>query len=157
MLSCHDEKLSHHPTTFTNVLLHQLGPRHPNELAIRMMRDSSRQQRLSCSRWTVQQDTFRLGDTERFEEFGVFDGKLDDFFDFLDLLVESTYHLVRAVGNFLDHHEGDERVDFVGEDLVNCVGVTAKGYAEGGLEVSDVNFRVEVDDCQEWRFVSSWA
>jgi hypothetical protein len=51
----------------------------------------------------------------------MFDGQLDDFLDFFNLLVETTDHLVCTVGDFLNHHEGDKWVNFVGENFVDGV------------------------------------
>ena len=63
---------------------------------------------------TVEEDAFRLRDTERFEEFGVFEAELNHFFDLFDLLVQTTNHVVGAVGDLFDHHEGDEGIDLAG-------------------------------------------
>jgi hypothetical protein len=41
----------------------------------------------------------------------VLEAELDDFLDFLDLLVQTTNHVVCAVRNLLNHHEGDKGVD----------------------------------------------
>jgi len=123
MLPGHHEQLPDHPTSLSNVLLHQLGPTNSNEPTIGVMSDRTSEQSLSRSRRTVEEDSLGLSDSESVEEFGVFDGEFDDFLDLLDLLVESSDHFVRGVRDLLDHHEGDERIDLVGEDLVEFVGV----------------------------------
>ncbi len=146
MLSGHDEQLSHHPATLTNVLLHQFATADPDELAIRMMRYCSSQEGLACSWRTVQEDTLRLCDTQRLEQFRMLHRELDDFLDLFNLLVETTDHLVRAVRDFLDHHERNQRVYFIRENFVNGVRVGAESNTEGSFELVDVDFRVKVDD-----------
>ena len=118
VLARHDEQLADHPAALADVLLHELGAGHADEPAVGVVRDGTREERLSGTRGAIEENTLWLGDTERLEELGVLDGKFDDLLDFLNLLVETADHLVCAVWDFLNHHEGDERVDFVGEDLV---------------------------------------
>lgn len=101
------EDRTNHARPFSNILLHELTPADPDELAVRVVRDGPRQEGLSSSRRAVEEDSLRLGDTEGVEELRVLDGELDDLLDLLDLLVQSSDHLVRRVGNLLDHHEGD--------------------------------------------------
>ena len=60
----------------------------------------------------------------------MFDGQFDDFFDLFDLFVETADHLVCRVGNFLNHHQRDEGVDFVGQYFVEGVRVVTEGNSE---------------------------
>lgn len=55
----HDEQLSHHARALSNVFLHQLRPRHTDKGAVGVVRDSTRQQRLACAGWPVQQHTLQ--------------------------------------------------------------------------------------------------
>ena len=146
MFSRHNEKLADHATTLSNVLLHELGAGDTDELAVRVVRDSTCEEGLTRTRWAVQKDTLRLGDTERLEKLWVLDGELDDLLDLLNLFVETANHLVRAVWNFLDHHKGHERVDLVGQDLVYRVRVGAEGDTKGRSELVNVDIGVSVND-----------
>lgn len=146
VFTSHDEQLTDHARTLTNVLLHKLGTRHANEAAVGVVGDSTGEEGLTRTGGSVQEDTLGLSDTERLEEFGVLDGKLDNLLDFLDLLVETTDHLVRRVGNLLHHHERDERVDLVWQDRVEEVRVGAESDAEVGSEGGDGDIRREVDN-----------
>jgi hypothetical protein len=112
---------TYHPGTLSNVLLHELTTTDTDELALGVVSDGPRQQRLSGPRRSVEQHTLGLSDTESVEELGVLDGQLDDFLDLLDLLVESSDHLVRRIRHLLDHHERDEWVLLRGEDRVELV------------------------------------
>lgn len=107
---------------------------------------SSGQQSLSCSRWAIEQDTFGLCDSQRLKELWVLDWQLNDLFDFLDLAVQTTDHLVRAIGDLFDHHERNERIDLVGQDLVQGVRVRTKGDAQRWSEGGDVDVWGKVDD-----------
>lgn len=155
VLSGHDEQLPDHPTTFTDVFLHQLTSTDSDEFAVGMMCHRTRQQSLSRTGRSVEQNALGLGDTQSLEELGVLDGQLDDLLDFFNLFVEPTDHLVGAVGDLLDHHEGDEWINFVGKDFVDGVGVGAEGDTEGHLELRDIDFWVNVDDWESKRFIKS--
>lgn len=72
-----------------------------------MMRDRPREQSLSRPRRTIKQDSFGLGDPERVEQLGMLDGKLNHFLDLLDLLVQSSDHFIRRIGDLFNHHESD--------------------------------------------------
>lgn len=83
--------------------------------------------------------------------------ELDDFFDFFDLLVEAADHVVGAVGDFLDHHEGDEGVDGGGEDLFELVGVGEEGDAFADGEFGDVDGVGYVDHWMIPRKFQTWS
>ena len=87
-----------------------------------------------------------MGDAEGFEEFGVFETQLDDFFDFFDLLGETADHVVGAVWDLFDHHEGDEGIDGGGKGLFELVGVGEEGDAFADGEFGDVDAVGDVDD-----------
>ncbi len=123
MLPRHDEQLAHHAAALANVLLHQLGTGHADELAVGVVGHGAGQERLPCARRAIEQYTLGLRNTERLEQLGVFESELDDLLDFLDLLVQATNHVVGAVGYLLDHHEGDERVDGGWEHLLELIRV----------------------------------
>lgn len=110
------------------------------------MCDGTSQEGFTRSRRTVQEDTFRLSDTECIEEFRVFNGEFNDFFDLFDLLFESSNHLVSRVGNFLDHHHLDERVLFRWQDRVELVRVGAEGDSEVRSELRELDRRGKVDN-----------
>lgn len=57
------------------------------------------------------------------------DWQLNHFLDLLDLLVQATNHLIGGVRHFLHHHEGDQRVHLVGQDLMKGVAVIAQCHA----------------------------
>ena len=71
-----------------------------------MMSNGSSEQSFSSSRRTVHEHSFGLSNTERLKYFGVFDGQFDNFFHFLDLLVETSNHVVGGVWDFFYLSEG---------------------------------------------------
>ena len=77
-----------------------------------MVGDSSSQKGLASSRWAVEQDALGLRDAQGLKNLRMFYRELDDLFDFLDLFVTTTYHVVVRVRLLLDLEEGDERVNF---------------------------------------------
>ena len=89
-----------------------------------------------------------MGDAEGFEEFRVFETKLDYFFDFFDLLGKAADHVVGGVGDFFDHHEGDEGVDGGGEGFFELVTVGEEGDAFADCEFGNVDAFRDIDD---WR------
>jgi hypothetical protein len=113
VLPRHHKQLPHHPTPLPNILLHQLRPRHPYELAVRVMRHRPRQQRLPRPRRSVQQHALGLRDPERLEQLRVLHRQLDHLLDLLDLLVQPPHHLIRAVRHLLHHHQRHQRVHLV--------------------------------------------
>jgi hypothetical protein len=114
MFPRHDEEFSDHSRSFSDVFLDQFRTGNTDESTVGMMRHRTREQGLPRSRRTIQQHTLGLCDTQTLEQFRMLDRQLDDFLDFLDLAIETADHFVCRVGNFLDHHEGDEGVDLVG-------------------------------------------
>jgi len=100
---------------------------------------------------TIEEHALGLGDAQALKELRVFDGKLYDFFDFFDLLGEAAHHLVGGVGHLLDPHEGNERVDLVGQNLVEGVAVIAQSHAGVGRELRDVDFLVKINHVLAFR------
>mmetsp|Transcript_28705 Transcript_28705/g.56057 ORF Transcript_28705/g.56057 Transcript_28705/m.56057 type:complete len:250 (-) Transcript_28705:165-914(-) len=145
MLPRHHEELAHHARPLSDILLHQLRPRHTDKAAVGVVSHRTRQQRLPRPWGAVEEDSLGLGDAERFEDFGVLDGELDNLLDLLDLLLESTNRLVRRVGNLLHAHQGHQRVDLAGKDLVKDIAVVTEGDAEVGLDLGDINRLVQVN------------
>jgi len=74
------------------------------------------------------------------------DGQLDDLLDFFDLLVEAAHHLVGGVGHLFHHHQTDQGVDLVGQDLVEEVAVVFEGDPSVGRDFGHVNVLVNIDD-----------
>ncbi len=64
--------------------------------------------------------------------------------DLFDLLVEAADHLVGGVRDLLHHHEGDERVHLVGQDLVERVAVVTQSHSTVRGHVVDVDVLVDV-------------
>ena len=85
------------------------------------MGDGSGEQSLSGSWGSIKKHTLRLRDTQTFEDLRMLNGQLDDLFDLLNLLFETTNHVICGVRNFLDFHKSDERVDLAWHDLVKNV------------------------------------
>ena len=123
MLARHDEQLADHARSLANVLLNELRARDADEAAVGVMSDCPGEERLAGTRRAVEQDALGLGDAERLEKLWVLNWELNHLLDLLDLLVETADHLVRRVGHLLNHHERDERVNLVGQDLVQLVRV----------------------------------
>ena len=146
VLTSHHEQLSDHPRTLTDELLHELTARDTNERALGVMSDGASKKRLASTGRTVEKHTLRLCNSECFEQLGVLNGKLNDLLDLLDLLVETSHHLVCRVGNLLDHHERHERVDFVRQDLVKQVAVVLERHARVRCHLRHVDVLVHVDD-----------
>ena len=70
--------------------------------------------------------------------------QLDDFFDFLDLLIETADHVVRRIWYFLYHHERYERIDFTRQDFIQLIRVTSQGNAQPCLQRGLINGRINV-------------
>lgn len=113
-----------HARTFTDEFLDKFRSRNSDESTVSVMSHSSRQKRFTSSRRTVKKNTLEfatsddllksylwLSDTERFKQLGMLNWKLDDFFDFFNLLVQTSNHFVGWIWHFFDHHQGDERID----------------------------------------------
>lgn len=112
LVPCHNEKFSDHSRSFTNVLLYQFRTGHTNKRTICMMCNSTRQQRFSRSRRTVQQYSFRLSNSESVKQFRMLDRQFNDLenrnvndatvegkkdpnlFNFSNLFIQSTDHIV---------------------------------------------------------------
>ena len=73
--------------------------------------------------------------------------QLNNFFDFLNLLIQTTDHVVCAVGDLLDHHQRDQRVNRGREHLFELVGIGQKGYPFAYGELPNVNTVRNVDNC----------
>ena len=69
---------------------------------------------LSRSWGAVHQNSLGLGYPQRLEYFGVLDGKFNNLLDLLNLLIESSYHVVGGVWHLLYLHEGNKRIDLGG-------------------------------------------
>src|SRR5690242_15562786 len=111
------------------------------------MRYRTRKQCLSCSWRAVQQDTLGLRYTERLEQLWMLQTQLDDLLNLLDLLIETTNHIVRAIWHLLDHHERNERVDRRRQKLLELVRVAEEGYALAGCEFANVDVVGNVNNC----------
>lgn len=107
MLSGHQEKLSNHPSPLSDIFLDQFRAAHPNEGAVSMVSNGSGKQGLPSARGPVEKHSFRLGDAQALEDFRVLDWQLDDFLDFLHLLIQAANHVVGRIGHLLDLHERD--------------------------------------------------
>ena len=147
MLARHDEQLAHHPAAFADVFLHELRAGHADEFAVGVVRYCAREERFAGPGGAVEEHALGLGDAEGFEELGVLEAELDDFFDFFDLLRQAADHVVGAVWDFFDHHEGDEGVDAGGERFLELVGVGEEGDAFADGEFGDVD---GVGDVNDW-------
>lgn len=146
VLAGHDEELAHHAAAFANVFLHQLRAANTDEFGIGVVGDGAGEEGFPCAGGSVEEDAFGLGDAEGFEEFGVFEAELDNFFDFFDLLVEPADGVVGAVRDLFDHHEGDKGIDGGGEELFEFIAVGEEGDAFANGEFGDVDCIGDVDD-----------
>lgn len=146
MLTCHDEELAHHAGSFANVLLDEFRAGHSDEFTGSVVCDGSGEEGFACTGRAVEEHALGLGDSQGLEELGVLEAQLDDFFDFLDLLVETTNHVVGAVGHFLDHHERYKGVDGRGEEFLELVAVGEEGDALSWGELGYVDIVGNVDD-----------
>ena len=111
-----------------------------------MVGNSPGQKSFACAGRSVEKHSLRLGDAEGIEQLRVLDGQLDDLFNLLDLSIETSNIFVRRVGHLLDHHEADERVDLVGQNLVQGVAVASQGDTAVRSDVRDVDVLVYVHD-----------
>lgn len=132
MFPRHDEQLSNHSRSFSDIFLDEFRTGNTDETTVGMMRDRTREQSLSRSRRSIQQHTLGLCDTQTLEQFRMLDRQFDDFLDFLDLTIETADHFVRRVGNFFHHHERDKGIDLVGKDRVEEVRVGTEGDSDVG-------------------------
>ena len=110
------------------------------------MGHSSGQQCLSCSWRSVQENTLGLGDTQRLKDLRMLDRELDNLLHLLNLLRQSTDHVVSGVWDFLNLHEGNQRIDLGWKDLVQQVGVRSARNSDVWQEEFSVNFPVDIDD-----------
>ena len=76
----------------------------------------------------------------------MFEAKLDDFFDFFDLLVQAADGIVGAIRDFFNHHEGDKGVDGGGEEFFEFVGVGEEGHTFAHGEFGYINCVGDVDN-----------
>ena len=58
--------------TFSDVFLHKFWAADPDKSTLCVVRHCSGQQSLASSRWPVQEHSFRLLDTQRFKQLGMF-------------------------------------------------------------------------------------
>lgn len=86
----------------------------------------------------------------------MFQTKLDDFFDFFDLLRETADHVVGAVWHFFYHHERDKGIDRGGKGLFELVGIGEECDAFADCELSDVDTFRDVDDWVQVSVGSTW-
>lgn len=111
MLTGHHKELSDHSCTLSDVLLNQLGPRDPDKCAISMVGNGSGEKSLSCSGRAIHEDSLGLSNAQRLKDLRMFDGEFDDFFNFFDLLVQASNHVIGGIWHFFDLHERNERID----------------------------------------------
>merc|ERR1719162_2325309 len=145
MFARHNKELTHHATSFADILLHELSARDTDEAALRVVRDSTCKQCLAGSWWAVEENTLWLSNSQSFEDLWVLDWKLDDFFDLLDLFVDASNHLVGTIRSLLDAHELDEWVNLARQNLVQHIAVAAESNASIGLAVFNVDILVDVN------------
>ena len=75
-----------------------------------MVRHGPGQESLAGARGPVQEDTLGLGDTQGLKQLGVLHWQLNNLLDLLNLLVQTSDHLVGGVRHLLDHHQRHKRV-----------------------------------------------
>ncbi len=146
VFASHDEQFADHSRTFADELLHEFRSGDADERALGVVGDGARQKRLPRTRRPVEQNALGLSDAQRVKELRVLHGQLDDLLDLLNLLVEAADHFVGRIRHLFDHHETDERVDLVGQNLVERVRVVSKRHATIRRHVVDVDVLVDVDD-----------
>ncbi|RUP50930.1 hypothetical protein BC936DRAFT_137085 [Jimgerdemannia flammicorona] len=88
----------------------------------------------------------RLRDTQRLKQLGMLHGQFNDLLDLLDLLIQAADHFIRRIGHLLDHHERDQRVDFVGQDLMQLIRVVAQRDTNRRGQGRDVDISADVHD-----------
>ncbi len=113
--------------------LHELGPE------TRMKRQRfcgepllARAASCRCRR-AVKQDTLGLRDTSDSKSSGCLTGSSMTSLISLNLTIETPDHFVGRVRHLFDHHERDERVDFVGKHFVEGVRVGAERNTRGSV------------------------
>ena len=74
MLSGHDEELSDHSGSLTNVFLDKFRTTDSDESTVGVMSNGSGEKGFAGTWRSIHEDTFGLGDTERFKDFWMFDG-----------------------------------------------------------------------------------
>lgn len=104
VLSCHNEQLSDHSCTFSDVLLNEFRSTDSYECAISMMSNGSGQESFSCTWRTIHKDSLWLSNTERFENLRMFYWQLNDFLNLFDLLIQTTDHVISWIGDFFNLH-----------------------------------------------------
>ena len=146
VLSGHNEQLSDHPRSLSNIFLHQLGSRHPDESTVSVMSNGPCEKGFSCSWRSIHQNSLGLGYSQRLKDFGVLDGKFNDLLDLLNLLIKSSDHIVGGIWHFLYLHEGNKRIDLCWQNFVQNVVIGPDCDSEVGLDVLNFDGLVNVDD-----------
>jgi hypothetical protein len=100
----------HHPGPFTQVLLHELGPVHPDKGGTRVMGDGLDEHRLARARRPVQEDAPGRVDANLLVKLQVCQGQFDRFPDFLLLDIETANVRVRHVRLLHVSEKGDRGV-----------------------------------------------
>ena len=66
-------------------------------------------------------------------------------FNFFNLLVQTSDHVVCTIRYFLHHHQTDKWVYFTWQDLVEGVTVVSEGYSQVGRHLTHLYTFVEID------------
>mmetsp|Transcript_2801 Transcript_2801/g.8771 ORF Transcript_2801/g.8771 Transcript_2801/m.8771 type:complete len:381 (+) Transcript_2801:309-1451(+) len=144
MLTSHYEEFTHHAASLSDVLLHQLTARHTDEGTLGVVSNGAGQQGLAGAGRTIQEHTLRLSNAQTFEEFWMLDGQFDHLLNLANLLAEATDHFVGAIRHLLDAHQGHQRIDLVGQNLVQHVVVVAQCDARVGSNLRRWNLLAEI-------------
>ena len=72
------EHLAHHARGLANVLVHDGGGDHLEEVGLERRGDGAREQRFACSGRAVEEDAFGGLDADALKELGAEEGELDD-------------------------------------------------------------------------------
>ena len=146
MLSSHHEKLSNHSCSLSDVLLHQLRTRYSDECTVCMMSNSSSKQSFSCSWRSIHKNSLRLSNSQWFKNFWMLNGQLNNFLDFLNLLIKSSNHIVSRVRYFFHLHQWNKRIDFGWQYFVKNVIIRSDCNSQVGFNIFNFDGFVKINN-----------
>jgi hypothetical protein len=110
------------------------------------MSDSSGQKSLASSGRPVHKNPLWLGNTEALKNFGVLDRKFDDFFNFSDLLLQASNHVIGGIRYFFDFHQTYKWVDHAWEHFVEgTLSSCTEGHSCVWHQGVNINFSIDIN------------
>lgn len=74
------------------------------------------------------------------------DGKFNNFFDFFNLLVQASDHIISGIWYFFDLHKRHKRINFSRQDFMKDIIIWTDCYSQIGFDIFYFNRFVDVND-----------